>query len=73
MCGGTASQTRRQLCICPRLAEHVADRQHVDAMIFKERCELAEERWLLEDQTLDGVTRHQTGGPDTRRGARLQT
>ena len=43
------SQTRGRLCICPLLTEHVADKQHVEAMIYKERRKLAEERRLLKN------------------------
>ena len=43
---GTSS-TRGRLCISPALSDFIADRQHSEAMIYKERRKLAEERRLL--------------------------
>ena len=39
--------TRGLVCVSPALLNHIAEKQHVEAMIYKERRKLAEERKLL--------------------------
>jgi hypothetical protein len=41
------SETRGRLCMCPALEEFATGKQHMEAMIYKERRKLEEERKAL--------------------------